>query len=295
MPSGPVRGNLGRRAFLFGAAAFLAGCGRARPAGGAASTVLWSRPAERDLYARVPGLAAAFNASHRGLSVAAGSTPEAGTRSPFTLALAPAPAEGSGRGLVPLGAALRQDGFVSARVAPQALDLYRVEGALLGLPVAQWPIAVRWRADAFAAAGLSAPAPQWTVADFEAACLAIAGVIRTGAVPGLQAVLFPMGDRPGAVPGALGQPGWWSAFALGYGGSVVQGGRFSFDSNAVLGLGALAGLARRFGAPAAAAADVAALPGRCAMALDYWGPPGGGGLAPSLEATVPGLRFGAGW
>jgi ABC-type glycerol-3-phosphate transport system substrate-binding protein len=51
---------------------------------------------------------------------------------------------------------------------------------------------VYWRPDVFAAAGVPAPAAQWTIAEFESVCVALQRVVSGGKIAGLASVLGPM-------------------------------------------------------------------------------------------------------
>lgn len=111
---------------------------------------------------------------------------------------------------------------------------------------------VLWRRDAFAAGGVPAPAPDWTLADFERTCALLQQVVDSGKVAGLKSVLPPMVGPVAAGPAPKGQLYWatalWAGFALGFGGTLVREGRFHLTDTATLnGLAKLVGLVRQFG------------------------------------------------
>lgn len=120
-----------------------------------------------------------------------------------------------------------------------------------------------WRPDAFAAAGLPDPTPEWTLHDFEAACAALQGVVAAGKVNGLASVLWPMAGAmyqiadtsdhsPEGFRGSLYFPGLWVGFARGFGGQIVDKGRFTLtDPGTVAGLGRLVHMAARYAMPPA--------------------------------------------
>jgi ABC-type glycerol-3-phosphate transport system substrate-binding protein len=300
---GVVSRGLSRRNVLLGALGLgVAACSRvgraaARHPGSGAASVSWEA-ARPEYYASVPGLSATFDALRVGVAVG----PDGSTSAGYALAFVPPVGQGLVPGAVPLDETLRHEDFDIRLVPPGALAMYQWKGSLVGLPVTQWPIAVRWREDVFRAAGVAAPAPSWRLPDLTDACDAITHAMSRGTVRGLDAVMFPPAGLitgSGPVPGAFGQPGWWTAFALGYGGTVVAGGVFAVDAKALSGLEALVTLARAYGnPPSPTVRPTGHLPSvmqRYALVLDYWSAPGGARFVPSLEATYPQLRFGPEW
>lgn len=187
-----------------------------------------------DYFAAVPGLAARFNATHAGLAIAATPGPVRGRVSVYELC-AVVPLVTGGATAHPLNVALQSSNFNPATIQSGALDAFRdAEGRLRGLPVSQAPLAVRWRRDVFAAAGLAAPAADWTIADFEGACAQIAALIRSGRAPDLLAPLYPVFSY-GNYWGIGAMPACWGSFAWGYGGSLTDGGAFAPDDAALRG------------------------------------------------------------
>ncbi len=157
-----------------------------------------------------------------------------------------------------LNEAMRLSNFEPRALLPGALACFSdVGGGVYGLPVAVHPIYVLCSVQALEASGLPVPPPaSWTVEDFAAACLAVDAATRAGKRTGVIAALPPMVGkvRVGAATysGSLAMSALWTAFVLGYGGSIVRGGRFALDNpGAVEGLARLVSLAREYGAPSA--------------------------------------------
>jgi len=257
--------------------------------------------ADAEYYRLVPHLADQFNATHPGMAIATGHTYRRGTASVYALAGV------SGWGVdgfasTVLDSALHARNFDPTIVQSGLLDGYRAENGLFGLPVSQAPVAVRWRKDVFRLAGLGTPAPDWTIADFQAACVELQTVVGSGKVRGLQAVLYPPGGYvlgPYCCWGVLFDPAWWTAFSLGYGGTITENGVFALDGRALEGLSVLVDIIRRF-SPATGGAGVpaSAYPDAFALAVDFWGPPGGADPAAQIHtfpAVAPVLRYGPEW
>ncbi len=91
-----------------------------------------------------------------------------------------------------MNAALVPINFNANIMLPGSVDAFTSAGNIYALPVTLAPWCVRWRSDAFAAAGLSAPSAQWALADFQTACDALQSVVRASQVHGLVAPLAPM-------------------------------------------------------------------------------------------------------
>lgn len=165
-----------------------------------------------------------------------------------------------------LESALRAHNFDPSILIPGSMGVYVHGHHTVALPFAEIPWAVLWRPQAFAAAGLRPPSPEWTFAQFRDACVALKGVAASGRVRGLKGALAPLvtdlqRTRPGRPKGyffgALGYPGLWQGFVWGFGGTLVSNGRFRItDSGSVAGIGALVDLAREF---AVSQADALAL------------------------------------
>lgn len=313
-----VAGGLTRRQVLVASAALaLGGCAPfpgPQRAGAAATLVLRPAPpltlpnsgpkplaADAEYYRLVPHLAERFNATHRGVVIETGNTYRRGTASVYALIGASAWGETAD---VPshLAIALGAHNFDPAMVQAGLLDGFQTGHGLWGLPVSQAPVAIRWRKDAFAAAGLGAPAPDWTIADFQVACTELQRVVQSGKVRGLQAVLYPAGSYflgPNCCWGVLFEPAWWVAFALGYGGTIAKNGVFAFDRRALEGLSVLVDIVGRFGPPPDGQGLPAGdFPDGFALALDFWGPPGGAQPAAqisTLPAVAAVLRYGPEW
>ena len=261
------RALLQRRTLLAAAAGVLAvgGCAVARQVVGSHPVVL----ADSALFTSVPGLRQAFAHDHpftQFVSV------------PLTLqTLRKGPALPPGvtywilnvgvdavvaSKAVPLSSTLTALNFNPTVLLPGTLGAFAVRGVQYGLPVQQEVLAVRWRKDVFATAGLKAPAPDWTLADFEGVCARLAAFLASGKAPQVASVLPPSGSMA-----LLQDPALWVAFALGFGGSLVADGRFALDGAAVKGLAALVDLLHRF--PAPSRAD----PMAAAMTFGTWMPP----------------------
>lgn len=158
----------------------------------------------------------------------------------------------------PLDAALHQRNFDPSILQAGAASSFAWRGHTYALPLTQYPWAVQWRADVFTAAGLPAPASDWTLDDFTAVCSELQVYAKSGKQPAIQTPLGPLGGEKALwVPPnvllwspAFGDWGLWTGFALGFGGRPVVGGRFRLtDAGTVQGLGRLVDLARRFAAP----------------------------------------------
>lgn len=159
---------------------------------------------------------------------------------------------------VSLDAFLRRSDFDPSGLLPGTMGAFISRGAQDAVPITQAPAAMHWRRDVFDAAGLPAPQPSWTLAQWLDACNRIQAVIASGKVEGLVSVWGPLrsmrigsGADVMGLPNPLGNPSLWVGFALGYGGTIVQGGHFDFsDAKVQAGLAQLVSLARAFGAPA---------------------------------------------
>ena len=291
----------------------LGGCAPLRrSAGGAAPLVLRPAPpllgvhsgpdpvvSDADYYRLVPHLVDRFNATHAGVIIEPTNAYHPGPASVYWLTGISGWGSSSGAVTSLLDSALQAHNFDPGIVQAEALAGYRTPSGLTGLPVSQAPIAVRWRKDVFAAAGLSTPASDWTIADFQAACIELQKVVERGTVGGLQAVLYPPQSYvvgPYCCWGVLVDPAWWAAFALGYGGTVAKNGVFALDSRALEGLAVLVDIASRFGPRSPL--PTTAYPDGFALALDFWGPPGGAEPATEahmVPAVAPVLRYGPHW
>ena len=270
------------------------------------------RPPRVELYALVPTLAKAFNASHRGIRISVSGKNQGYRSAHYGLV-----SLGNGGGmtidygsLLPLNAALAALNFNPNTIVPGAMEAYRYGSAQVGLPVAQAPIGIRWRRDVFRAAGLAAPTPDWTINDFVAACVEIKTMIPTGRVRGLDGVLPPLGmygaklknGTFASFSGALAEPAWWIAFALGYGGDLVTRGRVRLNGAAIRGLARLVDIARQFGDTTVVYAQTAPMadtfPLKYAMMFDVWASARGVDVAlttPMYPPPGPVLTFGKNW
>lgn len=197
----------------------------------------------------------------------------------------------------PLESALRAHNFDPSLLIPGSMGVYVRGHHTTALPFAEIPWAVLWRPEAFTAAGLRPPSPEWTFQEFRAACVALRAVSASGRVRGLRGALAPLVTDPprtqpgspkgsrgiptgalkGTFYGALGYPGLWQGFVWGFGGTLVSKGRFRVtDAGGVAGMGALIDLAREF---AVSQADALAL--GFALAFSLYRPSG----------TPPGWRW----
>lgn len=153
-------------------------------------------------------------------------------------------------GMEPLTGALQTLNFNPSILLPDSVAVFTAGGQIYALPTSLSPWCVRWRTDTFEAAGLAPPDPHWTLEDFQGACAALQKVVRAGKVPGLAAVLgsmlggqYRMTDASEHATdfweGSIFQAGLWEGFALGFGGTLVETGRFTLT-----GTGTLTGLSR---------------------------------------------------
>jgi len=213
---------------------------------------------------------------------------------PFWVQMLDAPLVATFYQFAPLDSDLRALNFNPALLLPGSVEPYVRKGQTLALPFSEIPWAVRWRTDAFAAAALQPPRPDWGFADFRNACAALQALSASGRLRGLHGALAPVVTGTPAIPagghpahagpvyvGALSYPGLWQAFVWGFGGSLVANGQFHLtDPATVRGLSALVELTRDF---AVSPAD--ALAGSYAMALSLYQP---GGLAANWKwARLP--------
>lgn len=223
-----------------------------------------------EYYMTVPHLVEAFNAAHARIEIVPGEGPVSvgGSESVYSLesvgaiGIAPAVAQ-------PLNRALRIANFPATLVPPEYLAAYRGSGALLGLPVSQMPLGVRWRTDVFGALGLPVPTAEWTIDAFVRVCQLVAAAIEGGRAQHLLAPLYPVGGTASSY-GLMLNPVFWMAFVLGYGGSVAVDGQFAPDARAVQGLSVLVEIVRRY-SPLRAKSP---LPESFALAFDLYTPPG---------------------
>jgi len=264
----PAGAALRRRALLVAAAAAVAagGCALGRKAILAPPLTL----ADSDLFTVVPGLQQAFAQAHRGIRfVSVPATIQTLIHGPTLPAGVACWIENVGvdavvstQDLAPLDALLRQRNFQASTLLPGTYAAFALGGRQYGLPVEQYPLAVRWRPDVFAAAGLTPPAATWDLDGFEAAATSLSAAIAAGRVAQVASVLPPPGDMT-----LLQDPALWVAFALGFGGTVLAGGRFAFDAAAVTGLEHLVSLLQRF---SAVQAPGGAPPAPYALTFDAW-------------------------
>jgi len=91
-----------------------------------------------------------------------------------------------------LTVALRSLNFQPDALFPGTLASWSNHGHVLGVPTSVTPWGVRWRQDAFTAAGLPPPSADWTFDDFQQDCLALQALATSGRVRGLTAALGPM-------------------------------------------------------------------------------------------------------
>lgn len=149
-----------------------------------------------------------------------------------------------------------------ASLLPGTAAAFRYQGSTWALPGSVQPLAISYRPDVFAAAQLPEPAADWSVADFENACLRILGLTRAGKIPGCYGPLAPLvgsstitateGGNTFSHPvyGDLRDAAVWTGFAAGYGGFLTHAGGFDLTNpGAAAGLGELVRIARAYGAP----------------------------------------------
>ncbi len=160
----------------------------------------------------------------------------------------------------PLNAAMRARNFSVGSLAAGALAAFATPAGQYGLPVACLPTGLMYDVQAFADAGLTVPAGDWSIDVFEGACAALHGAIRAGRLTRFYGVLPTMighsqwTDKSGNAhyvinwTGQLTDPNIWGAFVLGYGGWMVRNGRFDLTNRgAVRGLDRLVQIVRQYG------------------------------------------------
>jgi len=247
------------------ATVFLAGCALAKSARPTAALLASSAPSAGDLvdiqtssafFNSVPQLMEGFNAAQRNVVL---KRPVYFVKDP--LELEPMPQDFVDQfypQALPLDVPLRKINFDPSTLLPGSVAAFTRQGHVYFLPITQYPWCVRWRTDAFQAAGLPDPDPRWTLGDFEGTCEELQGLAASGRLSGLHAALgpvfgqYPVRDAKGRLQatffgaGSAGG-GLWQGFAVGFGGSLVQAGRFRLtDPNTLAGLGHLVDMARRF-------------------------------------------------
>ena len=209
----------------------------------------------------VPGLISSFNDVQTKVQVVPFSAKVGGEARSFLIEALPqydVPRGGTMR-FEPLDVALRLRNVDIPALIQGASGALQLAGRTYGLPVTQLPWAVRWRKDVFDAAAIKPPAADWTLDDFEAICTRLHSFAANGKPPQIATPLGPFLGEYGVpvspstaywVPDAFEAPGLWSAFAIGFGGTLTKDGRFYLTAAATVdGLGRLVDLARRFGAP----------------------------------------------
>lgn len=171
-------------------------------------------------------------------------------------------------------AALRQINFDPSVLVAGSMAAWTNRGRTFGIPISEVPWGVRWRRDAFAAADIPRPDPDWTWDDFRSGCARLQTLAASGRVKGLGAALGPIALLPAGnattpggwfrgptgwgFPPALWWEGLWQAFVWGFGASAAQAGHFTLTApGTVSALQNLVDLARAFCLPANL---VAALP-----------------------------------
>ncbi len=167
--------------------------------------------------------------------------------------------------------ALKQANFDATALVPGALRGFSSAGKPYAVPIGVVPTGLFCNVSAFQEAGISLPAAGWTLADFDALCLAMRAAIRAGKVRAASSVFPPLvgsttwtsGRGRSAWYGGLLDPTVWGGFVLGYGGTIVDGnGMFDLtNAGAIQGLNRLLGIAREYGAPQSAMPDGDAAPG----------------------------------
>lgn len=194
----------------------------------------------------------------------------------------------------PLDPALRQFNVQESTLIPGAFDAFAgAGGGHYGMPIYGGPWGVRYDSAVFQQLGIAEPSPNWTIADFEDVCAIILAAKAAGHLPQLRSVLPPLVGNMTMRPRVSGSstPGlpyfgqWndadlWGAFVIGFGGSVVSGGRFDLtNAGAIAGLQRMADIAARYAPTPSVVAGAG--PGPCALAFaptagfSYSGKPGG--------------------
>lgn len=174
--------------------------------------------------------------------------------------------------------ALRDLNWNQTVLFPGTMSPWTSNGRILAVPWSETPWGIRWRADAFEAAALPAPDPNWTWDGFQTACSVLQGVASSGRLKGLRAALGPMAPSPDnnwiqgpqgmAYAPALSLEGLWQSFVWGFGGSVASAQRFTLTgTRTIQGLQTLVDLIRHFTVPTA---DVANLVTKGMTASDWY-------------------------
>jgi len=268
--------GVGRRQLLCAAlgaagAALVAGCRRiSQPAPGCGSTArvtLYATPDFIPEYTVGPKLAAAFQAVDPEVTViyprGPGRIPSGQKWVIQSVQSGWQASNVQGAVVVPLAPALQSINFNPSVLLPGLVEQFSIQGAPYGLPSTFYPAGVVYNTHAFEQAGVAPPQPDWTIADLQNTCAALAHALGKGKLPGLVGVL-PPAVGTSAYPGqgailASSYTGWlqagdatlWAGFAMGYGAQVLldDGTIDLTGQEALLGLGTLVELARQYGAP----------------------------------------------
>lgn len=159
----------------------------------------------------------------------------------------------------PLNAAIRAENVDAQAVLPGTFDAFSQKGVIYGLPYSIVPISLWYRPAVLSRIGVSPPPSRgWTVPQFLAACGRVEAAVAKGRLKGIRSALGPMVGRGGNLAGELEDVLLWSGFILGYGGALINKGRFDFTgSGALAGLDELVYISRRFGAKTSASTESA--------------------------------------
>lgn|GEM_PF-1827026 len=155
-----------------------------------------------------------------------------------------------------LNSALRALNYDAGRLSIGVSAAFESAGQIFGIPMVAHPTVIGWRKDVFRYAGLRPPRVDWSQSDLMEACAALADVVRSKKVPGLEWVMPPMVAGPTiGTQTASAAPGWlrthpavWAGFVGGFGGTTWADGAFHLSNPGCLrGLQALTEFIRLFG------------------------------------------------
>ncbi len=196
----PRAGTIGRRALLREAAVagtgamllWTGGCTaqpqKAKPSAQAAVTL---NVEPWDTFGHMPRLLSAYQQHNPKVTLLPWTSGTEPANVPYAVvaSFSHAPAAQARVEYAALDAPLRLLNFNGRALLPGLLQSFSAGGQTYGLPLAPIPVGVIWRRDAFTAAGLEPPAPDWTLDDFTHACAAIQRVVNSGRLTDLAAVL----------------------------------------------------------------------------------------------------------
>jgi len=160
----------------------------------------------------------------------------------------------------PLDADLRAINYDPANLVRGAAEAFTRGGIAYGLPIHVAPVAVRYRPDALAAAGVLPPSDTWTLDALDQICSELQRARSAGRLPGYAGVLPPIPtlapdvtQPPPVRAGAMFSALVWGGFIRAESGSLGGDGSFALGNSVVrAAIDRFVALARAFAAPQSA-------------------------------------------